>query len=222
MVIGENSAGPSHTKWRFWVGAKIIFGYVHIPCGRKSQYPIGLPRVLLDSVSVFRIRIVMSLNSVAVSVHLEADARTCCRMDLVDLPDLSCSHCGVSARCFVGDDGQIFWQCGQCGDILTWGQWMGFDGPSAAAEEDPAEPASVATSSVGASSSSSLAGVPLQTEEERARASRKLLVDIKVAYICAACEVLGIVPEDEGMTAWTDQQISTTIQQLKQRLAFPE
>ncbi len=113
-------------------------------------------------------------------------------------------------RCFVDDDGQIFWQCGMCGDILTWRQWVGVDGPSAAAEEAPPS-AAAATSSVGASS-----GVQLQSEEERAV---RMLAEIKVAYICALCEVLGIVPEDEGMTAWTDQQISTTIQQLKQRLA---
>jgi hypothetical protein len=129
-------------------------------------------------------------------------------MDVSNLPDLDCSHCGVPVRCFVDDDGQIFWQCGMCGDILTWRQWVGVDGPSAAAEEDPPEPeaprpAAAATSSVGA-------------VEDRAV---RMLAEIKVAYICALCEVLGIVPEDEGMTAWTDQQISTTIQQLKQRLA---
>jgi hypothetical protein len=138
-------------------------------------------------------------------------------MDVVKLPELNCSHCGVPMRCYVGDDdGQIFWQCFQCRDILTWGQWRKgrFDSPSAAAEEDPPEPAAT-TSSVGASSS---AGAPLQSEEEQARASRKQLVEIKVAYICALCKVLGIVPEDEGMTAWTDEQISTTMQQLKKRL----
>jgi hypothetical protein len=136
-------------------------------------------------------------------------------MDVSNLPDLDCSHCGVPVRCFVDDDGQIFWQCGMCGDILTWRQWVGVDGPSAAAEEDPPEPeaprSSPQESSVGASS-----GVHLQSEEER---QVRMLAEIKVAYICALCEVLGIVPEDEGMTAWTDQQISTTIQQLKQRLA---